>query len=393
MPASTSLLQRSIGRNRIPNLHPSTRMGRRRFGAIAIFASQYWICTALVCGRQLFPHEPSLPVSLVGKNRSPQCLQLIQIPGGGITQRYMSSTTSNDDISTVGQEEWKDVLPFEKSAHKSATIVVPQEENPLFDAETFESRVRSTCEMLRSMQTSSVWIEIPMSRASLTEKVSSLGFQYHHAQGNVAKLNLWLREDTESKVPEYATHHVGVGAVVINSRNEVLCVRELRKNFMPWKIPGGLSELGESIAEAAVREVMEETGVPTKFKSILSFRHTHGLANGRSDLYFVCHLDPLEEMDENGNAIIPEPCAQECEIEATQWVPLTEYRAMVDGTDGSTGHPMMRNVMKIYDQKLQIQSKEVTSVVPGRKPNPMYIPVVAGNKMECNGETTHDPNP
>ena len=82
----------------------------------------------------------------------------------------------------------------------------------------------------------------------------------------------------------------GVGAVVVNSRDEILCVRELRMNYMPWKVPGGLSELGESISDAAEREVLEETGVPTKFHSILSFRHAHGLANGRSDLYFVCPI-------------------------------------------------------------------------------------------------------
>ena len=45
-----------------------------------------------------------------------------------------------------------------------------------------------------------------MSRASLIEEMSSLGFQHHHAQGSTANLNLWLRQDTPSKVPEYATH-------------------------------------------------------------------------------------------------------------------------------------------------------------------------------------------
>jgi ADP-ribose pyrophosphatase YjhB (NUDIX family) len=288
----------------------------------------------------------------------------------------MVSTLPHDDAVAADGDEWKNVLPFEVSAHNSATILVPEEENPLFDVETFGSRLASTCDMLKDMEKSSIWVQVPMSRASLIETMSSLGFQYHHAQGTIAKLNLWLRDDTESKVPEFATHHVGVGAMVVNSRNEVLCVRELRKNFMPWKIPGGLSELGESIAEAAVREVMEETGVPTNFHSILSFRHTHGLANGRSDLYFVCRLDPLEEVDEKGNVIIPEPYAQACEIEATQWVPFTEYRSMVDGTDGGPGHPMMQNVMKVYDQGIRIQAKEVKSIVPGRKPNPMYIPVV-----------------
>lgn len=168
--------------------------------------------------------------------------------------------------------------------------------------------------------------------------------------------------------------HVGVGAVVVNSRNEILCVRELRRNFMPWKVPGGLADLGEHIPEAAQREVLEETRIPTKFKSILSFRHTHGLSNGRSDLYFVCLLDPVEEIDEGGNAVIPEPRAQECEIEDAKWIPLTEYRDMINGKSTETGHPMMAHVMKIYDEGKRVKQKEVKSVVPGRRPNPLYFP-------------------
>jgi ADP-ribose pyrophosphatase YjhB (NUDIX family) len=39
-----------------------------------------------------------------------------------------------------------------------------------------------------------------------------------------------------------------------------------------WKLPGGLVEAGESIEVAAIREVWEETGVKTKFVSILGFR-------------------------------------------------------------------------------------------------------------------------
>ena len=37
-----------------------------------------------------------------------------------------------------------------------------------------------------------------------------------------------------------------------------------------WKLPGGLVDPGESIQEAAIREVWEETGVKTKFKSVLA---------------------------------------------------------------------------------------------------------------------------
>jgi predicted NUDIX family NTP pyrophosphohydrolase len=143
---------------------------------------------------------------------------------------------------------------------------------------------------------------------------------------------------------------------------------------MPWKVPGGLADLGEHIPEAAQREVMEETGIPTKFKNILSFRHTHRLANGRSDLYFVCHLDPIEEMDDTGNAVIPEPRAQQCEIEVAKWVPLSEYRDMVNGVGRESGHPMMKQVIDILDSGKVIKQKTVHSVVPGRKPNPMYHP-------------------
>ena len=75
--------------------------------------------------------------------------------------------------------------------------------------------------------------------------MEDLGFEFHHAQGKTAKLNRWLKDEFDSKVPEFATHHVGVGAVVVNSRNEILVVKGLRRNYLPWKIPGGLADIGE----------------------------------------------------------------------------------------------------------------------------------------------------
>jgi len=219
-----------------------------------------------------------------------------------------------------------------------------------------------------------------MSRAGLIEDMVDLGLRFHHAAGETAVLNVWLRGG-ESKIPEYATHNVGIGAVVVNSRDEILCVRELRKNYMPWKTPTGLSDLGEQIDEAAVREVMEETGIRTKFHSLLSFRQTHGLAHGRSDLFFVCRMDPIEEVDEDGNAIIPEPIPQEDEIAKAEWVPLDEYRAMVKGENGENGHPMMSHVIDVLDAERRIEKRVVKSIVPGRKPNAIYLPNVNEKPM------------
>ena len=75
----------------------------------------------------------------------------------------------------------------------------------------------------------------------------------------------------------------------------MLCIQERRPSMefgALWKLPGGLVENGESIQEAAVREVWEETGVKANFLSILGFRELMKYQWGQSDLYFVCVLEP-----------------------------------------------------------------------------------------------------
>jgi 8-oxo-dGTP pyrophosphatase MutT (NUDIX family) len=229
----------------------------------------------------------------------------------------MSTVPTNGETDSTVQ-----LIPFENGSHNSANVIITSD----LDRSNFRERLQHTIDACRSQHKTSLWVEVPMSCASLIEDMQDFGLEFHHAQGTTASLNVWLDESKTNKIPEFATHHVGVGALVVNSRNEILCVRELRHNFRPWKLPGGLSDLGEDIPQAACREVLEETGIECKFQSILSFRHTHGMANGRSDLYFVCRLEPIESVDKEGNVIIPEPVACEEEIEACAWVPLQEYR-------------------------------------------------------------------
>ncbi len=51
---------------------------------------------------------------------------------------------------------------------------------------------------------------------------------------------------------------LGASAVVIKAESVLLILRE---DFLIWGLPGGAVEAGESVAEAAIREVHEETGV------------------------------------------------------------------------------------------------------------------------------------
>ena len=69
-----------------------------------------------------------------------------------------------------------------------------------------------------------------------------------------------------------------------------------------------------------MREVHEETGIETEFERVVCFRHWHGYRHGKSDIYFVCLLRPLNE------TIV----RQEEEIAQCLWMPLREYL----GADG-----------------------------------------------------------
>ncbi len=54
---------------------------------------------------------------------------------------------------------------------------------------------------------------------------------------------------------------VGVGAVVVHEGRVLLVQRGTEPAKGQWSIPGGLIDVGESLREAVIREVREETGL------------------------------------------------------------------------------------------------------------------------------------
>lgn len=99
---------------------------------------------------------------------------------------------------------------------------------------------------------------------------------------------------------------------------KVLVVKEKHGYFKgkdAWKFPTGVVNQGEDICAAAIREVKEETGIDTEFMEILAFSQTHQQFLGKSDLFFVCMLQPLSF----------DITKQDSEIKAAQWIPIDEY--------------------------------------------------------------------
>ena len=61
---------------------------------------------------------------------------------------------------------------------------------------------------------------------------------------------------------EYPGHpRVGVGAIVIKDDTVLLVKRGVNPGKGFWALPGGNLQLGETLQQAAEREIMEETGI------------------------------------------------------------------------------------------------------------------------------------
>jgi len=93
----------------------------------------------------------------------------------------------------------------------------------------------------------------------------------------------------------YATPKVDVrGAVFLDDR--LLFVRERSDGL--WTLPGGWADVGESAAEAAVREILEESGFITRVAKLVALydrnKHEHPpmLAHVYK-VFFLC--DPVDE--------------------------------------------------------------------------------------------------
>src|SRR5678815_630353 len=62
-------------------------------------------------------------------------------------------------------------------------------------------------------------------------------------------------------------------ALVVVRRGHRFLLTQEQKYGSTWSIPGGRVELGETLVEAAMREVLEETCVPIRIDGVLRIEH------------------------------------------------------------------------------------------------------------------------
>ena len=202
------------------------------------------------------------------------------------------------------------------------------------------------------------WLNLPIEKADFVPIAVDSGFIYHHSGEGYLQLVRTLTPD--AYVPSYATHYIGAGGVVINEKNELLVVveRYRRDRSRPYyKLPGGALHPSEHIADAVVRKIYEETGVYTEFEAVVCFRHWHGYRYDKSDIYFVCRLNPTSH----------EITIHDGEIDEALWMPVDEYL-----TSEYVGE-FNREIVRSAVQSPGLQHRNVDGYSGGR-PREMLFP-------------------
>jgi 8-oxo-dGTP diphosphatase len=134
-----------------------------------------------------------------------------------------------------------------------------------------------------------IWIYIDIEKSDFIPIATKKGFFFHSCDENYILLVKRVKEN--AIIPTAANHTLGVGAVVINDKNEILVIKEKISN-LGYKLPGGHIDNGEMISTALEREVLEETGIIVEFESIISLGHFYPHQFHKSNLYILCIAKP-----------------------------------------------------------------------------------------------------
>lgn len=155
----------------------------------------------------------------------------------------------------------------------------------------FEENLKLLIEKVKNRR-NLIWIYIDISKSDFIPYATKEGFFFHSCDENYILLVKRLKQN--AIIPTAANHTLGVGAVVINKKNQLLVIKEKISN-QGYKLPGGHIDNNEMISQAVIREVFEETGVKVEFESIISLSHLYPHQFHKSNLYVVCKAKPLSE--------------------------------------------------------------------------------------------------
>ena len=266
-----------------------------------------------------------------------------------------------DSDVTEGTSKLSEPFPVQELPYNSVEIDV----STLYiaDSSEFATRLFLTMMSQKKKGKGAMYLKIDMIHSHLIPIAATFDFLYHRAEGQEAYLLKWL-PDSPCKVPPTATHHCGVGALILRGGEEILVVKEKSK-LTGWKLPGGYVDRGEDFGVAAAREVMEETGIDCEMESIVRLRHSHEVQfDYFSDIYVICLM-----RYKGGEIRIDE------EIQDCQWMKVTDFLE-------NNKHPMHKEIVEaLRDDKTLFDERgwretQMSSTIPGKRAFHFYSPAI-----------------
>ncbi|MBF0430094.1 MAG: NUDIX domain-containing protein [Fibrobacteria bacterium] len=190
-----------------------------------------------------------------------------------------------------------------------------------------------------------LWLTLPITKSAFIPVLIQNGFVFFECKET--KLTLFKKLTNNPVTPTATNHTVGVGAFIQDGDNLVVVKDRINRRF---KLPGGYMNSAENIRQAAIREVLEETGIHIKVESIISLAHFYPSQFDNSNIYMVCRAIPLSK-----EIIISDTH----EIIDAKWISIDEY------IYSKTAHPFNKKIVEtalrgkglVYEEQ-QIDAKD-----------------------------------
>lgn len=164
-----------------------------------------------------------------------------------------------------------------------------------------------------------LWLRVPVNLSHLVPSLlGTASFKTHHATTDYIMFVKGPGNIEPQSLPLYGTHYARVECVVVDSATKDILVVHEQIGTMETcrKLVTGSVDPGEFVEDAAVREVMEETGIRAVFKGILGLVNRIGTRFGKDELLVGCLLwaEPAGQV----------PQAKSGEIKGVEWAKVED---------------------------------------------------------------------